>query len=182
MGTIDLFDNFFWNVVAPASTFPFKDNSYKTFLYKDSKLEKALYELGVIFTFRGDERRALVSEGKAAETWAMLWAQQNPTAVTVPLEWALQNELFEGGARFFHNHWGLSPSIFPETRVFHGKKELVDDVPDYGESGVLWYPSGTRFMSTPQALADLILDSSWQGEEWRIAALGVLYDRRRRNN
>lgn len=105
-----------------------------------------------------DER--LFSEGKAAETWAMLWAQQNPTAVTVPLEWALQNELFEGGARFFHNHWGLSPSTFPETRVFHGKKELVDDVPDYGESGVLWYPSGTRFMSTPQALSDLILDNS----------------------
>ena len=59
MGTVDLFDNFFWHVVAPASTFPFKDSSYKTFLYKDSELEKALYELGVIFTFRGDGRRAV---------------------------------------------------------------------------------------------------------------------------
>ncbi len=27
-------------------------------------------------------------------------------------------------------------------------------------------------MSTPQALSDLILDNSWQGEEWRIATLG----------
>lgn len=45
MRTIDLFDNFFWHVVAPASTFPFKDNSYKTFLYKDSELEKAKNEV-----------------------------------------------------------------------------------------------------------------------------------------
>lgn len=45
MRTIDLFDNFFWHVVAPASTFPFKDNSYKTFLYKDSELEKGKNEV-----------------------------------------------------------------------------------------------------------------------------------------